>query len=197
MTTPVNPTKTRAPSTEAGGRGIIYVCNLGELARHVEALRPARLVSLVPPFEQPPTPPFIRPAHHLRLELDDINEPLADHILPEAEHVAALIAFVRAWDEILPLLIHCASGISRSMAAAFVAACVKTGANEMSVARHLRRIAPHARPNRRIVALADRLLDRKGRLLAALDAMGAAEIVPRGPLVRLPLAIPGPAGLPD
>ncbi len=49
---------------------------LAELSVHDEALRPSHLVSLVPPYEQPPTPPDVRPADHLRLELDDIEEPL-------------------------------------------------------------------------------------------------------------------------
>lgn len=86
------------------------------------------------------------------------------------------------------MLIHCAAGVSRSMAAAFVSLCLKSGAEEMSVAQYLRCAAPHARPNRRIIALADEILDKRGRLLAALDSMGAAQSLPSVPFVRLALA---------
>ena len=44
--------------------------------------------------------------------------------------------------------------------------------DERDIARALRRVAPHASPNRRIVALADAQMGRQGRMLAALDAMG-------------------------
>jgi len=167
----------------------VYVCSLAELSAHAEALQPSHVVSLVPPHEQPPTPAGVSLSRHLRLEIDDIEEPLPGHVLPEIEHIEGLIEFIQDWDIRGPMLLHCAAGISRSMAAALVAICIKSRSSEGNVASALRRAAPHAQPNRRIVALADRLLGRRGRLVAAADAMGPAKAVTRGPLVCLPVAL--------
>ena len=71
------------------------------------------------------------------------------------------------------MLIHCWAGISRSTATAFVLACERSPrVEERRIAQVLREAAPHASPNRRIVALADRLMGRGGRMIAAVEAMG-------------------------
>lgn len=175
----------------AQDRPSVHVCCLAELDRHAAAIGPARLVSLVPDFEQPATPPGMAPEHHLRLEIDDIVEPMPGLILPRIEHVEALIGFYRRWDGRAPLLIHCAKGKSRSMAAALIAMATKSALPEDELARSLRRAAPHATPNPRIVALADEILQREGRLAAALDVMGEAQEIESGPLVALSLACSG------
>lgn len=167
---------------------MIYVCNLHDMPGHVEALGPSHLISLVAPGEQPPTPPGIEIERHLRLEIHDITEPMDGHIHPDLEHVAQLIEFLREWrHEEAPLLIHCLAGISRSMAAAMIALVVKAGGHETEAARRIREAAPHAHPNRRMIALADRILGCEGRLIAARDAMGPADLSAFGPLVHLPL----------
>jgi predicted protein tyrosine phosphatase len=179
-------------SARAGGAGIVgevCVCSLAELPLHAGSLKPSRLISLVPSFEQPATPSHVLPGGHLRLELDDIETPLAGHILPEIEHVERLVSFVRAWNGERPLLIHCAVGVSRSTAAALVALSCLSDKDERQLAAELRKAAPHASPNRRIVGLADTLLHRRGRLLDAVDAMGPPLLVAKAPLVRLPVRL--------
>lgn len=184
-----------APASACDERdNVVYVCSLAELPIHAEAIKPSHLVSLVLSHEQPPTPPCVEPLHHLRLELDDIDEPLPGHIPPEAAHVERLIDFARGWSGEMPLLVHCAAGVSRSMAAGLVAVCVKSEADERSIAGHLRRVAPHAHPNRRIIALADGLLNRGGRLIAAVEAMGPAAPVIGAPLVRFPVDVSAALG---
>ena len=173
----------------------VYVCGLAGLAEHAAALRPAGLVSLVTAFEQPPTPRGVAREAHLRLEVDDIEAPIPGFAMPDEADVAALIDFLGAWRPERPLLMHCAAGVSRSTAAALVALCLHAEGNERGdergdermLAQRLRRAAPHAAPNRRIVALADRLLGREGRLIAAVDALAPPALVLEGPLVRLPL----------
>jgi predicted protein tyrosine phosphatase len=167
---------------------MIYVCNLAELPHHCTAVQPSHVLSLVSPEELPPTPGGIAPERHLRVAVHDIVEPLDGCVVPDAEHVAQVIDFLRAWrhDE-APVLIHCVAGISRSMAAALIGLVVKAGGREEEAARALRRAAPHAWPNRRIVALADAQLGCAGRLIAARETMGAAEIAGFGPLVRIDL----------
>ncbi len=166
---------------------MIYVCSLEEMPQHAHALCPSHLVSVVAPEEQPPTPPGIHADRHLRLGIHDISEPIGGQILPDTDHVATLIEFIRGWRAEAPLLMHCVAGISRSMAAALIALNLKTGECEVEAACRMRQIAPHARPNRRMIALADRLLGRDGRLVAACEAMGPAEPRSLGPLVGFPL----------
>ena len=167
---------------------MIYVCNLMEMPEHAEALRVSHLVSLVAPHELPATPPCVRSDRHHRIGVHDISEPLDGHILPAEEHVEGLIGFVRSWrhDE-APLLIHCVAGISRSMAAALITLVIKAPGREVEAARHLRGAAPHAYPNRRMIAVADQLLGCEGRLVQAREAMGPADLLPFAPLVGLPL----------
>jgi predicted protein tyrosine phosphatase len=166
---------------------MIYVCNLQDLPSHIQALSPSHLVSLVAAEEQPATPSGMLVERHLRVVIHDISEPLFGHILADEQHVAGLIAFVRAWrHEEAPMLIHCMAGISRSMAAALIALVTKAGGHEIEAAEQLRRAAPHAYPNRRMIALADQLLKCEGRLIAAREAMGP----PRLPLTRLSLTGP-------
>lgn len=167
---------------------MIYVCNLRDLSTHCKAVNPSHLVSLVTEEEQPATPDGMLVDRHLRVVIHDINEPLVGHILADEQHIAGLIAFVRAWPhEEAPLLIHCMAGISRSMAAALIALVTKAGGREMEAAEQVRRAAPHAYPNRRMIALADQLLQCEGRLIAAREAMGSPHLTLNTPLVELPL----------
>jgi len=67
------------------------------------------------------------------------------------------------------VLIHCESGISRSAAAALIMyACWLGSGREREAMEKVVTQRPAARPNRRMVLLADRLLERDGRLIAVL-----------------------------
>ena len=93
-------------------------------------------MSLVAPGELPATPAGIELERHLRVEIHDISEPLDGHILPEVEHLAQVIEFLRAWSHADgALLVHCVAGISRSMAVALIALVVKAGGRELEAAR--------------------------------------------------------------
>jgi predicted protein tyrosine phosphatase len=166
-------------------RVTIYVCCLDEMPLHVTTLRPSHLVSVVAPNDMPPTPAQIGPERHLRLACDDIIEPTPGYVSPDIEHVEQLIRFARRWDRSAPMLIHCLAGVSRSTAAALTVCAVHTEGQEAEMARRLRAAAPHAHPNRRIVALADALLRRQGRLVAAVETMGMPAPVMAGPLIEL------------
>ena len=110
---------------------------------------------------------------HLRLAVDDISEPAAGLTAPEEHHVIRILDFGRGWDETDPLLVHCWAGISRSTATAFILACERNPhAPERDIALRLRRASATASPNRRLVALADDLLGRRGRMVDAVDAIG-------------------------
>jgi predicted protein tyrosine phosphatase len=110
---------------------------------------------------------------HLWLEMDDIAEEMDGMIAPNQEHIESLIRFLERWDRSKPLIVHCYAGISRSTAAAFISACVLSpGLSEDEIARRLRLASPTARPNTRLISIADSRLDRNGRMIRAVNAIG-------------------------
>lgn len=167
---------------------MLYVCSLLEMPDHVRALRPDHVVSLLPRDEQPPTPPGLARERHLRIEIDDISEARDGHVLPDVPHVAILIDYLRRTAEGDTILFHCFAGVSRSTAAALIALAVDDPAGVDAAAARLRDLAPHAHPNRRMIAVADELLGFGGRLVAAREAMGPGDIPLSAPLVRIPRA---------
>jgi predicted protein tyrosine phosphatase len=162
---------------------MIHVCSLARLHDTVDSTGARHVVSLLSREDNVSRPAAIPPENHLWLKLHDISEPLEGYVLPDAEHVARLIAFVRGWRRVTPLVVHCYAGISRSTAAAFVSVCaLNPQSEERVIASALRRASPTATPNIRIVTLADRLLERRGRMIEAVEAIGpgamAAEALP-------------------
>ncbi|MDX2205790.1 MAG: protein tyrosine phosphatase [Hyphomicrobiaceae bacterium] len=155
--------------------GVVHVCPLSEVPSVVERARASHLVTLLQSDIPVTTPPGITDGLHLRLEVHDISEPLFDQVAPDASHVRRLIAFAESWGGEGPMVVHCWAGISRSTAAAFTSLClVNPEVPEAAIARALRAASPTAQPNRLIVRLADDLLGRNGRMLAAVEAMGPA-----------------------
>jgi predicted protein tyrosine phosphatase len=68
------------------------------------------------------------------------------------------------------VVIHCEAGVSRSAAAALIMyACWLGPGREREAMKRVLEQRPIAVPNRRMVQIADGLLDRKGQLISALD----------------------------
>lgn len=157
----------------ASAMPVIHVCPLAEVDSLVETTGASHLVSLLSLNTPAPPPRMIPPERRLAISVSDIAEPMEGHVLAEEEHVAPIIAFARAWPRERPLLIHCWAGISRSTAAAFVSVCaLAPHRDEAEIARALREASPSATPNPRIVAVADALLGRSGRMVEAVRAIG-------------------------
>ncbi len=151
----------------------LHVCSLSRLNETVEHVGARHLVTLLGPTMDAATPEGIAQGRHLKLIANDIATPLEGHVLPGAEHVESLIAFVKDWDRAAPMLIHCWAGISRSTAAAYIAASVlNPSLDEVYLARRLRASSPSATPNPRLIALADAMLGRDGRMIAAIADIG-------------------------
>lgn len=165
----------------------IYVSNLFEMPVHVNQLGVRDLVSIIQPELQPDTPQGVEPGRHHRVGVHDITDARAGGILATEADVARLIEFVDAWTAEAPLLVHCFAGVSRSTAVALIAHVFKTSDPEAS-AQLLRRQAPHAIPNRRIITLADRAMRLDGALEIAVERMGPPRVaVIEGPLTTLPV----------
>ena len=132
-----------------------------------------RAVSLLAPGDPFPVVAHLADDHHLKLSLDDIDIPMKGMLPPGQDHVEALIGFVSSWDRSAPMVIHCWAGVSRSTASAFITACLHNpDADEHAIAMTLRKASPTAKPNPRIIQIADRLMDRDGRMIEAVASMG-------------------------
>lgn len=167
---------------------MIHVCSLARLHTTLEETRAQHVVTLLKQIELITRPLAIPIGNHLHVSVDDIAEPADGYIHPGEEHVARLIAFVRSWQCTTPLVVHCYAGISRSTAAAFIAACtVSPERDEAGIAKAIRLASPTASPNRLLVALADRHLGRQGRMIEALERMGPCEFASEGVPFRLAL----------
>jgi predicted protein tyrosine phosphatase len=163
---------------------MIHVCSLAHLHETVEETGARHVVSLIGNEDRVERPTVVPAENHLWLRLHDISEPRDGYIVPEEEHVAELLEFVHRWDRRAPLVVHCFMGISRSTASAFASVCaLNPHRTEDSIAQALRAASPTATPNIRIVSLADQLLGRDGRMIAAIETIGRgaftdAEAVP-------------------
>ena len=177
-----------ATCDDRGAMPDVYISSLQEMPRHVHATGASHLLSLVIPDDNPVTPPGVAPENHLFIGCHDIVEPYPGAVLPNAGHVRLIMDFAAAWDGSAPMLVHCFAGVSRSTAAALIVACVHERGREHQLARRLRAAAPHAQPNRRIIALGDAALRCGGALISAVESMGIGAWLDCAPLARLSLA---------
>jgi predicted protein tyrosine phosphatase len=167
---------------------MIHVCSLARLEETIGQTGARHVISLIGDEARLARLSCIAPENHLWLRLHDISVPLDGYIMPGEQHVADLIDFVRGWDRRAPLVVHCFMGISRSTASAYATVCaLNPHRDEASIARALRRASATATPNTRIVSLADQLLGRKGRMIAAIETIGRGDLTAEAVPFRLDL----------
>lgn len=167
---------------------MLHVCSLSRLNDTVERTGARSLVTLINAEMAVPTPPGIAAGQHLKLSFNDIAAPVRGLTPPGEAHVLELLEFVRTWDRATPLVIHCWAGISRSTAGAYVTACaLNPDADEYEVAITLRNQSPSATPNPRIVAMADKILDRDGRMIDAIRGIGRGANAFEGAPFEMPI----------
>ncbi len=163
----------------------IHVCPLSKVEETVNRTGARRLLSLLAAGTEMPRPASIAAGDHLHLAMHDIAEAQDGMTPPGETHVLKLLDFARAWDRAQPLVVNCYAGISRSTASAYIiAAALSPQRDEEELAQTLRRLSPSATPNPRLVAVADEILRRRGRMVEAIRAIGrgadAFEGVPFG-----------------
>jgi predicted protein tyrosine phosphatase len=167
---------------------MIHVCSLARLHDTVSDTGARHIVTLIKDVSLVRRPECILEPNHLLLDMDDISSPIDGYVLPGEDHVAKLVEFVTQWDRAAPIVVHCYAGISRSTAGAFITACaLNPERDERAIARLIRDASPTAQPNLRLVALADDLLGRKGRMVKAVDTLGPALSAYEGVPFRLDL----------
>lgn len=165
----------------------IIVCPLSHIDAVIRAERASHLLTLLGPDYMIAPHRRIAAERHLRVTVHDIAETLPGQIAPQRAHAERVLAFADGWDRSAPMVIHCWAGISRSTAAMWMTLCkLNPDADERDILSAMRARAPHVAPNRLLVAHADDLLGRGGRMVDALDAVGPARATSEGFPFTLP-----------
>lgn len=159
---------------------LLKVGGLHTLPGDLPVFRPTHMIRLVDPYlpEERLSLVDVIVDEVLLLRVNDSTA--VDPLGPRHDHVAEILGFV---DRVLAdgrrpvrLYVHCHAGVSRSTATAYLALACRHGAGrEAEAFAELLRVTRKPWPNRSIVAHADELLGRGGRLLAPLDAYRAAH----------------------
>ncbi|EJC70328.1 putative protein tyrosine phosphatase [Rhizobium leguminosarum bv. viciae WSM1455] len=152
----------------------IVVSPLSRIAEMAVRHKARDMISLIAKEQAFHRPGVIAAERHLTLAMNDIVfKGTGDLVAPDETHVRGIIDFAASWRQETPLLIHCWMGVSRSPAAALIAALsLAPDQSEETLARRLRAASPFATPNARLIEIGDVLLGRSGRLVAAVRAIG-------------------------
>jgi len=173
---------------EFGMNAMIYVSSLARLHETVKNTGARHIVTMLRDSDRLQRPRHISANNHLVLCMDDITTPIDGYMAPSEEHVTQLVEFINHWDRKTPLVMHCMAGISRSTAGAFIAACaLNPQRSEAVIAQALRSASPSAMPNIMLVTHADRIFKRGGRMVEAIDAIGAGSAALEADPFRLDL----------
>ncbi|UTY57079.1 hypothetical protein [Massilia sp. erpn] len=153
----------------------IKVSSLIQLKRSVAEFEPTHIISVLDPDFAACHPLAFGAdvkVHHAHFYDDD---DLARQTGSVEAHLAPVLQFLR--QEVLSsdshrLLVHCHAGASRSPAIAFMTYCLALGC-EVEAFEQLLKICNKPWPSENVVKIADQMLDRKGRMIAALQAYRA------------------------
>lgn len=169
----------------------IWICSLAAAPQLVRQLRPSRVVSLLSPYDTFPAFEGFGSDLHLQVPIHDIVDDIGEWRAPDLSDAESVINFVQPWDRAAPMLIHCWAGISRSTASAFITACLHNPeAAEQEIAAAIRAASPTASPNKRLVAHADALLGRNGRMNRAVESIGRGSAAMEAQAFSIPSTYP-------
>jgi predicted protein tyrosine phosphatase len=163
---------------------MIWASSHRHAADLVARLDPSNVLTLLAPTDT--TGVQVEGRRQLLLRFNDIDREQSGLVAPTSHDIENILSFARSWEDRSPLLIHCWAGISRSSAAAFIVACDRNPGCEREIAVELRLRAPFCTPNRLMIALADDLLSRDGRMVDAIDHIGRGANAFEGAPYQLP-----------
>jgi len=157
----------------------ISVCAEGDLDSYSHK-GVSHILSICAPKFPTPTPEWFTGVHKHVFFQDVVSSKDAaalDAKAPTAADIREVLKYgreciVESRTEPTHLLIHCTHGASRSPAAAYAILCLWLGRGREVQAKHfLLRIRPGAVPNLLVVAYADKLLRRGGKMFEAIKAL--------------------------
>lgn len=151
----------------------LVVCPLSKVAQTTAEHRTSHLLTILSDEQDIPHIESIASEKHKALGFNDIASPLADHIMPEEQDVREIMMFALEWDQVAPMCIHCWMGVSRSTAAVIITVLtINPAVDELELVTALRWAAPFATPNPAMIKIADDIMGRSGRLVAAVKSIG-------------------------
>ncbi len=144
----------------------IYCIGLrfGEDMSHSEAQHSKRVLTEL--AEQTGGQAYFPKARSVFSYFDDVDYSTENG--PQESEISLLLDFSQKFTMTDKILIHCRAGVSRSTALAYAVICQHgQPGQEAEAFAYIRQIRPQLFPNGLVVKMADRILKRKGRLLAA------------------------------
>ncbi len=148
----------------------IWISSLRDVYDAHAKSRASKVVSLLSPGSEFPAFEGYEDDRHHRIEVHDILQDAGERAAPGEGHVEDIIGHLKSWRPEDPLLVHCWAGMSRSTATALIAACLHNpDTDEARIGDALAAASRTAFPNTRIVAIADEILGRKGRMARAAE----------------------------
>lgn len=164
---------------------------VSSLERAMEAYKtysPTHIISILSEDEPRPLFPGLEPSQHLKLYVSSEHGG-PDHAKTASDRTNMIIDTFEDWDSSGNVLIHCAKGVSRSMAAAFVLLCMLSPkSSEKEIAQQLREAAPHAEPCLFMIDHADERLGRDCRMFDAINDLPPSSTTIDAPIVLLSAA---------
>ena len=168
----------------------IIVSSLAKMPDVVREHGARRILTLINASTPVARPDEVAAEQHLFLGFSDIIEEMDGLVAPSEAHVQEVIRWARDWDQRAPMVVHCYAGISRSTAAAYISAIALNPAlDEYALANEVRRRAPTATPNSRMIGFADAILGRKGRMAEAIMLIGRGEDAFEGVPFEVPVRL--------
>lgn len=153
----------------------VTVCGVGEIVGHQDRAITHVLSLLDPEADEDHRFSAFKGHQRKLMSFHDIIEDIDGKVMPTLAHVEDVLAYGREIEaapgaaDAKRLLIHCHMGVSRSTASALMLMAQNDPAmDEDFLFENLRQIRPQAWPNSVMIGHADEVLDRGGRLVAAL-----------------------------
>ncbi len=160
---------------------MIIVCSLSDLVNVCESVKPSHLISVIDPGFEPETPEGVK--NHLKLGFDDmvsVNDSGPLYRMPgenskikqtlfTKKNAESISQFIKTWKKNETILIHCWCGISRSMATAIFTLFTIEKKNIDQNVRYIRKIAPHAKPNKLMLSFFEEILGTGNQINAAFE----------------------------
>lgn len=164
---------------------VLTICGLDELDYH-SARGVSHVLSILDPEWPEPEAFWAYDAHHrTTLQFHDIIDPQPKRVMPAVAHVEEILRFGRSLSRAeaerdCHLLVHCHMGVSRSTAAvAAILAQEDPCRDEDELFELLAAVRPQVWPNSVMIAHADELLGRNGRMVQALRRLYGRQLVQR------------------
>ena len=171
---------------------MIHVCSLSRLHRDRRGHRcaPCRVAAR---RQRGASGASVRAENHLWLRLHDMSRRSTAMSCRAKSTSPSCISFRARLGSRAPLVVHCFSRhqpLDRERLRGRLRA--QPQRDEREIAQALRRASPTATPNIRIVALADQMLGRDGRMIAAIETIGRGDLAAEANPFRLDLEHPPP-----